>query len=345
MKIKKLITRELNKENQKYLKNNWFLVGAKSEFLNQNDFKTFELFNEPIIIFKFKNEVSAFTNICPHRGSRLKTDSRGNQILNCIYHGWSFNSAGKFISAPYQKETFTTKQLKNKSIKKWKLDFCGNLIFITKNNNKMSLKAFLGKKYDQIKLFSQNVNTFVHTDEYIWNCNWKLAVENSIDEYHGPILHKNTFKTTLKLKPSYTLDKKVLSMETPLNDNYVKSITNKKFLFKTNEINEKFLHFLFFPNTTFATTMGIFSFLQTYFPISSEQTKVTTSIFLCDTKNENSNKILIETMKHMAIKFNKEVFMEDKIIAEDLHKNIINGFEFSNFGNFENRIKQFRKLL
>jgi hypothetical protein len=47
----------------------------------------------------------------------------------------------------------------------------------------------------------------------------------------------------------------------------------------------------------------------------------------------------------MATKFNEEVFMEDKIIVEDLHRNIDNGYEFSNFGNFETRIKKFRKLL
>ena len=91
--------------------------------------------------------------------------------------------------------------------------------------------------------------------------------------------------------------------------------------------------------------MGIFSFMQTYFPISERKTKVTTSIFFSKITAEKKYSLLIETIKKMAIKFNDEVFLEDKIIVEDLDKNIVNGFEFSNFGKYEARVKQFRKLL
>ena len=345
MNVSKLISRNISDEKSLYLKKNWFLVGSKTEFQKHNDFKTFEIFNEPIILYKFKNEIAAFTNICPHRGSRLKIEARGNKVLNCIYHGWAFNSKGDFISAPYQKKAFNNNQVKNKCLDKWKVDYCGNLIFITKKTNKILLKNYLAKSFSQLKKYSLNLENYIGTKEYLWSCNWKLAVENSIDEYHGPILHKNTFKNTLNLKPNYFFSNKVLSMNMPLNEKYVKSFSKKSFLFKDKKMNENFSHFLFFPNTTFATTMGLFSFLQTYFPINKKQTRVSTSIFLSKTNNNKKNEVLIKGIAEMATKFNEEVFMEDKMIVEDLHRNIDNGYEFSNFGNFETRIKKFRKLL
>ena len=345
MSVKKLISKKISDERILYTKKNWFQVGTISEFKKQNDFKTFDIFTEPVILFKFKNEIGAFTNICPHRGSRLKTENRGNQVFNCIYHGWAFNAKGNIVGAPYQKKTFTDKIIKDKCLNKWKLDYCGKLIFITYNENKISLKKYLGKSFSKLEKYSQNLDNHIHTSDYVWACNWKLAIENSIDEYHGPILHKNTFNTTLDLKPTYSFSDKVLSMEMPLNKKYVESFSKNSFLFKNKKINENFEHFLFFPNTTFASTMGIFSFMQTYFPISERKTKVTTSIFFSKITAEKKYSLLIETIKKMAIKFNDEVFLEDKIIVEDLDKNIVNGFEFSNFGKYETRVKQFRKLL
>jgi phenylpropionate dioxygenase-like ring-hydroxylating dioxygenase large terminal subunit len=109
MSVKKLISKKISDERILYTKKNWFQVGTISEFKKQNDFKTFDIFTEPVILFKFKNEIGAFTNICPHRGSRLKTENRGNQVFNCIYHGWAFNAKGNIVGAPYQKKTFTDK--------------------------------------------------------------------------------------------------------------------------------------------------------------------------------------------------------------------------------------------
>ena len=42
MNVSKLISRNISDEKSLYLKKNWFLVGSKTEFQKQNDFKTFE---------------------------------------------------------------------------------------------------------------------------------------------------------------------------------------------------------------------------------------------------------------------------------------------------------------
>ncbi|MBD1142517.1 Rieske 2Fe-2S domain-containing protein [Pelagibacterales bacterium SAG-MED35] len=342
--IKNQIKKKIDKEKI-YLQENWFLVGAKSEFEKKNNFKTFNIFNQPIIIYKFKDKIKAFTNICPHRGSNIKDECRGNSVFNCIYHGWAFNSKGNFISAPYKDKAFPIQNIKNKKLTEWKLDFCNNLIFITKSNNKTSLKNFLGRSYKKLFELSDALNTHFSSKKFTWKCNWKLSIENAIDEYHAPILHKETFGKTLELNPTYNFQKKILSIKLPLNQGYLQSLKNNQKIFEKPMIDKYFNHYLFFPNTTFASTVGIFSFLQTYFPISENETSVTTDIFLSKTKVNKNNKYLIENMQLLAKKFNEIVFNQDRAIAENLHKNISNNFIFSNFGNYERRIKKFRKLL
>ena len=60
----------------------------------------------------------------------------------------------------------------------------------------------MGDHYTKIEDLSKNYGKLVYSNKYTWKCNWKIAIENSIDEYHGPILHKGTFTKILKLDPS-----------------------------------------------------------------------------------------------------------------------------------------------
>ena len=325
-------------EKKKYLKNNWFLVGTKSEFQNKNDFKTIEIFQEPLIIYNSGSEIKTFLNVCPHRGSKIKIKDKGNEMLRCEYHGWCFDKNGEFISAPFLKSL----PKKKISLTKWQTETYNELIFIAKPEVKITLEKYLQDCSSQLKLFSKNVGQLVHTESYHWNCNWKIAVENSIDEYHAPFLHKTTFKNVLNLKPEYFGNNKTLSMKMPVDKAYLNSIGKIKSFF-LNTDNKYYTHTLFFPCTTFATTMGIFNFLQTYFPISENKTKVTTDIYInLSDKKEINNKI-VKSLIGFAIKFNQTVFNEDKSINENImfekryNKNNI-------FTTLEERVKKFRGL-
>jgi phenylpropionate dioxygenase-like ring-hydroxylating dioxygenase large terminal subunit len=235
---------------------------------------------------------------------------------------------------PYQK--------KKPNLTKWQTESYNELIFIAKPEVKITLKKYLEDCSSQLKLFSKSVGQLVHSESYYWNCNWKIAVENSIDEYHAPFLHKSTFKNVLNLMPKYFGNNKTLSMEMPVDKKYLDSISKIKSFFSDTK-NKYYTHILFFPCTTFATTMGIFNFLQIYSPVSESQTKVTTDIYinLCD-KKEINNKI-IKSLIGFAIKFNQTVFNEDKSINENIrfekryNKNNI-------FTSLEERVKKFRVL-
>ena len=55
-KIQKLYfnNRSLIKEKDFYIKKTWFLIGHVCEFKKTYDFKTLELFGNPIVVYKFK---------------------------------------------------------------------------------------------------------------------------------------------------------------------------------------------------------------------------------------------------------------------------------------------------
>lgn len=331
-----------NKSLKSMKKKTWVLACHVNEIKNKNDYKTIDFYNESVIIYNINNNYVAFKNVCVHRGSKIKNKKYGNEIFSCIYHGWTFNKEGDLISGPKIKEAFYKKQLRNKKLIKMKIDICGKFLFITEIENKQSLRNYLSSHFVEIKKISMKFGNLVSSKRYIWECNWKIAIENSIDEYHGPILHKSTFKKILNLTPTYSNSSFVSEMNMPLQTNYIKfflkSLTKPNFL-----ISKKYKHYFIFPISTIASTMDLFCYLQRYIPIDDNNCIIETDIFIPEVviNKKNKTSYLINSAK----KFNEEIFNEDKEICESIHHNQKNGYKFSNLGKFEKRINFFTKLL
>lgn len=332
----------LLKENKFFKKNSWILICHKNEIIKKNSFITFDLFDLPIILYNFNGEIKAFTNNCPHRGSRIKNKEKGIEIFSCDYHGWCFNKNGNFISGPSYEKIFKNKK-KDIFLEKWKIGYCGNFIFLTHIENKTELPNYLGKFYKSIKNISENYHSKIASQTYYWNCNWKIAIENSIDEYHATSLHKTTFKKLLDLNPTYKYDDNVSIMKMPLNQKYIKNSKKITQNFKVQENNESYNHLLIWPISALSNTMNIFNFITKYIPINENKTKVCTDIYL-NKFTEKHNKMNKKILSKMILKFNDEVFMEDQIVCEGVQKNIkIN--KKTILGSYEERIKYFRKKI
>lgn len=328
-----------NFENLK--KKTWVLACHINEIKNKNDFKTIDFFDESIIIYNINNKFVAYKNVCPHRGSKIKVKKYGNEVFNCIYHGWTYNKDGQLISGPDINKGFSKIQLKNKKLFKIKIELCEKFLFVTDISNKQTLENYLSDHYEEIKKLSTKFGNLVSSKRYVWNCNWQIAIENSIDEYHGPILHKNTFRKILDLKPNYSYSSYVSEMNMPLQNNYLNFFSN--IITKPNSLTtKKYKHFFIFPISTIATTMDLFCYLQRYIPIDDNNSIIETDIFIPEItiNKKNETKFLIDSAR----KFNEEIFNEDKIICESINFNRKNGYKFSVLGKFEERINFFRKL-
>lgn len=339
-KIQKLYfdNSSFNKEKNFYLKKTWFIVAHDCEFQKNNDFKTLELFGNPIVVYKFQNGIKAFSNVCLHRNSIIKDKVSGNEKFVCPYHFWSYDDEGKIKNIPLKEKCFQNKSdLSNMSLKKWKIDFCGKFLFITSNLNKVSLKDFLGTDYNNLKSLSNKIKSLVSSSRWIWNSNWKLCIENSIDEYHAVFVHQTTFKHILNQKPKYKYSNNVMTMEMPLRENYVKKF--KKF---SSKFNDTYKHILIFPLSTVASTMEHSFYLQRYTPISLEKTLITSDIYLSDF-NKKVSKNTLNYFSTISKKFNDTVFEEDQTICENNQRGMKSSDNETIIGSYEERIKYFRK--
>ncbi|MEZ6049221.1 MAG: Rieske (2Fe-2S) protein [Planctomycetaceae bacterium] len=125
----------------------WHLVCRKAELANHGDFFTTELFDRPIIIRNDNGELYAFLNVCSHRHCKIRSEERGNSPqLKCQYHGWEYKMTGFTATIP-DARCFRPFDRENARLQKFRVDTCGDSVFVSLQKEGPSLQEFMGDFY------------------------------------------------------------------------------------------------------------------------------------------------------------------------------------------------------
>jgi len=169
----------------------WLCVGRTNDVAKIGQFITLNIFDESVFILRNnENQISAYYNVCRHRGTRICTQLSGifSKSIQCNYHGWTYNLKGELIAAP------TMDKVKNFDNNKFGLNPLpvyewDGFIFINFSDNPQNFKSLfkpLLNKFNQWDLV--NLKTLI-TKKYTLQCNWKLVLQNFNECYHCPLIH------------------------------------------------------------------------------------------------------------------------------------------------------------
>lgn len=187
----------LRQEMSKIFAKCWIYVGHGSELKKPGDFQTRKVAGRPVIFARDqKGQVRCFFNTCRHRGAIVCTERAGNaRRFMCVYHGWIYSNDGQLARVPGEDaytEAFDKSDLGLRTPAQF--DNYKDFWFLCLDPNAPSLKDYLGKATDYIDLVvdqspSGQMEVLPGTQEYDVAANWKLMVENSVDDYHLPSTH------------------------------------------------------------------------------------------------------------------------------------------------------------
>ena len=163
----------------KLLLKDWYVICRKDE-IDENKILLKYVFDQEIIIWKKKERIMAWENLCIHRGSRLSLGSIKNGILICAYHGWEYNQDAQCVKIPSQPDI---KIPKKACVKNYKVIEKMNMVWInlSKDTN----------DFVNIKEFNENNFNHVASGPYIMNASAPRAIENFLDVAHFPFVHEN----------------------------------------------------------------------------------------------------------------------------------------------------------
>ena len=163
----------------KLLLKDWYVICRKDE-IEENKILLKYVFDQEIIIWKKKERIMAWENLCIHRGSRLSLGSIKNGILKCAYHGWEYNQDAQCVKIPSQPDI---KIPKKACVKNYKVIEKMNMVWInlSKDTN----------DFVNIKEFNERNFNHVASGPYLIKASAPRAIENFLDVAHFPFVHEN----------------------------------------------------------------------------------------------------------------------------------------------------------
>ena len=176
----------------------WNLLEREETVPNVGDYYCLNVFDVPLLIVRGKDKkVRVFANTCRHRGALVATGSGNCKAFRCPYHFWTYTLDGAINGAPDYKDLEGQPLINDSNRHEFGLveidsGVWGGFIFIRFKEGNQTLKQHLGTFVAH--LASHKLEDMVTTRKIVYDmdANWKCFVENYIDLYHIPYVHKNS---------------------------------------------------------------------------------------------------------------------------------------------------------
>lgn len=325
----------------------WFFAGLKSDLDQHQDFVVVPISKQSIVVQNFNGNIRAFQNVCTHRFSKIQTTKRGNRPLLCPYHGWNFDENGKPIGIPKKPHfgDIDACTLKELHLTKWQVDSVGSFVFVAKDSVGTTLKEYLGDYAGYLEKVSAGIGDEIDCNELDLECNWKIAVENTLESYHVMLVHPESF---YKLGPSgetFTFSNFHSDWITTLNDKTMSSMEKLLPLYESRPFRVGgYKHLFIFPNLTLATTMGTSFSIQRFDGKSAGKTQFTSWVYGTVLSGlKKSKEMMIRAMNKSIVDFNRQVFHEDKVICREVQEGVQISESEGILSDIEGRVHAFQK--
>ncbi|MEI9985269.1 MAG: SRPBCC family protein [Aliidongia sp.] len=251
----------------------------------------------------------------------MRSERRGNGLLRCPYHGWTYNEEGVPVGIPGNSEWFGLDRSARRALALPSIAVasCGNLVFARISPEGPSLEEFFGAYHTIFARASAALSSPYTEGTITWRCNWKIGIESAIEGYHLDMVHPTTFKPFVapvlpaswngdhSLGPSLLAEPAQQSLER----------IEARLGLERLEVCERYDHYLVFPNLCVTVTAGLTLSLQTYEPTAPDATRLRFWLLTgASAKPALREGIMGKAVLGAFADFNAQVLAEDQTISE-----------------------------
>ena len=264
-------------ENNNVFLNNWIFACFHSELKQHNDYVCIMRGGRSLVVQNFNGQICAFDNVCSHRFAELKGAGRGNGALRCPYHGWTYDCTGLPYAIPKRPrfDDLTEDKLECLKLSSWQVECVGDFVFVKyAKTSAQSLEEFLGSEISQLlKNISEAKSECIDINAIHLNCNWKIAVENTLESYHVGFIHPTTFHKLGANGEDFSFESHHSRWNARLSEATKTKWDKAAHIFESRLFHVSgYLHQYIFPNLTIASTYGNSFSIQIFDPESAEFT-------------------------------------------------------------------------
>ena len=182
----------LHIEQAEIFKRNWQFVCHEEKLREKGSYVTLRIDNQSILVMRNKEgELSAFYNVCKHRGHELMSGEGKTSRITCPYHAWTYDLDGSLVTAPRSEylENFNQKEI---CLDRIQIESFCHLIFVNLDPDAVSLAKLSGNLANEVMQYAPDIAdlTFSKRLTYRIKANWKSVVDNFLECYHCHVAHK-----------------------------------------------------------------------------------------------------------------------------------------------------------
>jgi phenylpropionate dioxygenase-like ring-hydroxylating dioxygenase large terminal subunit len=162
------------------LANFWHPIARSEDVVEQP--RQFTLLDEKICAFRTDDGVSAFKDLCIHRGTALSLGWVTDGRITCAYHGWEYDRTGRCTKIPSLPPGSSIPR-KARAIAYRAHERYG-LVWVALDEPAAPIPGFPGGEWDDASYHGFLSST------YVWNSSAGRTVENFMDVSHFPFVHE-----------------------------------------------------------------------------------------------------------------------------------------------------------
>lgn len=298
--------------DQRLWDRHWHLLCHRSELPAANDFIRLEVCGEDVVVFNDGASIVVFNNRCPHRGTKIYDGRDGHQRWVCPYHGWSYAKGRLFIS---RAADFETCDVSTARLHTYDAEWVGDFLFASKAPAQ-PLRTQLEGVVDVVEGISRSIETRLDFNSYTYDCNWKIAVENALDQYHVALVHRDSLNK-MKLEPAQDeyLGDNNISRAALGDERVVRQLSKLRRFFDFDYQPEGYIAVYLFPFTFITSTLGYSYSLQQFYPTANEDKAAFNSRFYASRLAGAVSPGAMKTFFDSSIAVNHQVFDEDGAVC------------------------------
>ncbi|MEP9362787.1 aromatic ring-hydroxylating dioxygenase subunit alpha [Nocardioides sp. CN2-186] len=179
----------------------WQLAGPLAAVSRPGDQLLVDVGQTPLVVTRGRDGVlRALVNVCQHRAYPVARENRNSPLLQCQYHGWTYNLDGSLRAAPMCSQEQLREQ--GVALRQASVDIWNGLVFV----NPRPDAGMLADAFPELEALGHEWDLAFDDNDYVYqgvtsmdiDGNWKAWCENANECYHCPTIHAESFDAEFK---------------------------------------------------------------------------------------------------------------------------------------------------
>lgn len=177
-----------------------WVVAAHASAVRSDRLAVWDGFGQTVVVCRDeRGRLSAFANVCQHRGARLAEDGApcpGGQVV-CPWHGFTYDRAGRVTGVP-RRSTFDRSLVHGLAAPGVAVAELAGLVWINLAGDAAEpFDEWLGDLAGELGAYGMDDWYLVGQRRWPVTANWKAVVEGFSEDYHARIVHDHTIPSGL----------------------------------------------------------------------------------------------------------------------------------------------------